>query len=65
MQIAYALQLLASLPQLIQAGIDVTALVMEGQAKLKEMQAQGREPTAGEWDDLNDRISALRGELHG
>lgn len=62
--LAYALQLLSALPQLIQAGSDVAALIAETRDRLQNMQDEGRAPTAGEFDDLNARIDLLRGELH-
>lgn len=62
--LAYALQLLAALPQLIQAGADVMAMVTEAKDRLQNMHDEGRDPTPGEWDDLNARIDLLRGELH-
>jgi hypothetical protein len=58
--LAYALQLLQALPALIQAGQDAADLV----ARVKEMHDQGRDPSPGEWDDLNARIATLRGDLH-
>jgi hypothetical protein len=58
--LAYALQLLQALPALIQAGQDASDLI----ARVKEMHDQGRDPTPGEWDDLNARIAPLRGDLH-
>jgi hypothetical protein len=62
--LAYALQLLTALPQLIQAGADVMDMITEAQERLQNMQDEGRDPTPGEWDDLNARIDDLRGELH-
>jgi hypothetical protein len=62
--LAYALQLLAALPQLIQAGADVMQMITEAKDRLQNMQDEGRDPTPAEWDDLNARIATLRGELH-
>lgn len=62
--LAYVLQLLNALPQLIQAGHDVTDLITETRERLKDMQAGNRPPSPGEWDDLNARIDTLRGKLH-
>jgi len=62
--IAYALQLLNALPQLVQAGIDITAAVSSAKSKLELMQSENRNPTEAEWQELNDSISALRKELH-
>lgn len=60
----FAIQLLTSLPSLIQAGVDITNLVSDSTEKLKSMQAENRDPTPAEWDELNARIKSLRGELH-
>lgn len=62
--IAYAVQLLSSLPALIQAGRDVVGVVQNGTAKLQTMQAEGRDPTQAEWDELDADIKRLQGELH-
>lgn len=62
--IAYALQLLNALPALIQAGHDVSELITDTRDRLKNMETEGRDPTPGEWDDLNARIGLLRGDLH-
>lgn len=61
---AYALQILGALPQLLQAGRDVNSLVQTGTAALKVMQDEGREPSAQDWQELNDKIAALQAELH-
>lgn len=60
----YAVQLLSSLPGLIKAGMDVTALIQDSTAKLHDMQANGRDPTQAEWDELDAKIKALQAELH-
>lgn len=60
----FATQLLQSLPGLIAAGVEVVDLIQKGNAKLKELQAEGRDPTPEEWDDLNDSIDEKRRRLH-
>lgn len=60
----FVIQLLSSLPALIQAGIDVTGLIQQSSDAIKRMQAEKRDPTPEEWDALNSRIKALRDELH-
>jgi hypothetical protein len=60
----YALQVLSILPSLIQAGMDVTALVQNSTAALNKMQDEKRDPTPEEWHALNAQIKMLRGELH-
>ena len=59
-----ALQLLNAIPALIAAGANITTLVQQHAAKLKEMVDAGRDPTAEEWDDMNRQVDALRGQLH-
>lgn len=61
---AFAITLLTALPQLIKAGMDVTALIQESTARMQAMQAERRDPTPAEWDALNAQIDALRKELH-
>jgi len=60
-----ALQLLAALPDLVQAGVDIRGLVEHHNTRLTKMADEGRNPTAGEWDDLNRQITSLRAILHG
>lgn len=62
--VAYAIQLLGVIPQLIAAGKDVAALIKQGQAALSDMQSTGRAPTDAEWDALDATVKALRDELH-
>lgn len=63
--IAYAIQLLGIVPQLIAAGAQIKALINQGTASLTQMQTEKRDPTPAEWDALNVIIDALRAELHG
>ena len=62
--LAFATQLLASLPQLIAAGVEVTGLIERGKAKLQAFQDEDRDPTPGEWEELNTAIEQKRSELH-
>ena len=62
--LAYATQILSMLPALLLAGKNVSELIKNGNAALTSMQAENRDPTPGEWDDLNAQIDALRAELH-
>lgn len=62
--LAFATELLASLPSLIAAGIQVTSLIEHGNSKLKQFEDEGRDPSDADWEELNARISTLRGELH-
>ena len=56
----FALQLLAQMPALLQAGINVVDLIQQ----VQEMRDQDRAPTVAEWDALNARIRSLQGRLH-
>jgi hypothetical protein len=56
----YIDKLLEVLPGLIQAGHDASDLISAGRNMIKE----GRDPSDGEWDDLNARIGLMRGNLH-
>ena len=60
-----ALQLMAALPDLVQAGVDISAVVTHHNAKLTKMANENRDPTAEEWDDMNRQITSLRAILHG
>lgn len=62
--LAFAVQLLNALPPLLAAGIEVTELVQAGNARIKKMQDEKRDPTDAEWKELNDRITAHQKELH-
>lgn len=62
--LAFATQLLAALPQLISAGVEVTGLIDRGRAKLQAFQDEGRDPSPGEWEELNTAIEQKRQELH-
>ena len=60
----FALKILQVLPGLIAAGKDVTQLITDTSQRVQEMRDQNRDPTPGEWDDLNAQIDSLRGRLH-
>lgn len=62
--LAYALQLLTALPPLIEAGVNIKNMVEDASASLGKMQQEKRDPTVEEWNALNDRIGALRRQLH-
>lgn len=63
--IQYALQILTALPQLLAAGFDVAALVQQARDRLQTFHDEGRDPTDAEWQELDDQIGLLRGQLHG
>lgn len=58
--VAYAIQLLGLLPQLIGAGQSVMTLINQGTSALQSMVAEKRDPTVAEWDALD----AMRDALH-
>ena len=60
----YATQLLGMLPSLLAAGKSVVDLVQHGNATLKAMADENRDPTPAEWDELNAKIHSLQSELH-
>jgi len=60
----YATQLLGMLPSLLAAGKNVVDLVEHGNAALKAMTDEKRDPTPAEWDALNTKIRELQAELH-
>lgn len=60
----YALQLLQALPPLIQAGVNVAHVVTVAHSRLETFEAEGRDPEADEWAELNDLIDAQRAKLH-
>ncbi len=62
--IAYALQLLAALPPLIEAGINIKNTIEEATSALGKMQTEKRDPTVEEWNALNNQIVVLRARLH-
>jgi hypothetical protein len=62
--VAYALQVLTALPQLIAAGAEITNTVTIARDRLQAMKDESREPTADEWTELNGEIERLRGQLH-
>lgn len=62
--LAYMLQLLTALPQLVQAGVEITGLVTKARGALQSMSDENRGPTAQEWADLDAEIKRLRGDLH-
>lgn len=60
----FAIKLFGELPGLISAGANVVSLITTYRDKLAEMSAQNRAPTQQEWDELNQRITDLRKQLH-
>jgi hypothetical protein len=61
--LALAIALLQALPTLITATEEVSSLITTTVSQLQAMQAEGRDPTAAEWDALNAQTAALRKQL--
>lgn len=62
--VALALQVFSILPSLIEAGLEVKELIETTQAALQKMQDEKRDPTPEEWNAINNKIEALRAQLH-
>lgn len=62
--IDFAISLLSKLPSLIQAGVDIMAVVNQGREQLQDMQAQNRGPTAEEWETLDASVNQHLGDLN-
>ena len=60
----FATTLLAELPALIAAGVEVVGLIEKGNAQLKQFADEKRNPTDAEWEALNESIASKRKELH-
>ena len=56
--LAIAMAVMSELPALIAAGRDIMGLVTQTNAVLTAAQAEGRDPTAEEWEGLNAIIRA-------
>lgn len=53
---------LLQLPALIQAGAEVLELIKNTSKSLKAMQAEGRDPSDAEWEELNALVETLRSQ---
>ena len=62
--LAYALQIMTALPALLQAGLDVKDLIESTRDRMKEMHDENRDPNDADWAELNEKIDALRAQLH-
>ena len=62
--LAWAELLIKFLPLAISGVSAASELLHWGADKIKAMVADGRDPTAAEWDELNARTGTLRGQLH-
>ena len=63
MPIAYAIQLLNALLQLLPAGTALFEKYTANKAQLVAMKAQNRVPTDAEWTQLNADVSGLEAQL--
>lgn len=59
-----ALQVLLTLPQLIQAGRDVRGLLDTTNSLIGTMVRENRDPTPDEWLLMQNMINELRKEIH-
>ena len=62
--LAYIIQLLGVVPQLIGAGTNIVAQWQARVQSAQTMVTEQRDPTPEEWDALNSTIAALRTQLH-
>lgn len=58
--IAFAIEALNVIPSLISAGRDIIEFIDKTNDSLKDMQANDRDPTDAEWEELNLLIENLR-----
>jgi hypothetical protein len=58
-----ALAVLQALPQLIQAGQDVTGLIETAVTVITQAQANGTDPTPDQWAALDASIKQLRSQI--
>lgn len=58
----FAMQVLNSLPSLIEAGVDVYDIINSTNENLKKMMDEDRDPTDEEWETLNELIESLRAQ---
>lgn len=61
--IALVLNILESLPQLIQAGVDVTNVLQNVADTIKLAQSENRDPTDAEWAALDASVQTLRDQV--
>lgn len=59
-----AITLLEALPRLITASSEVLALINSTAANLRQMQADGRDPTLAEWYALDSVIATLTARIN-
>lgn len=58
-----AIALLQALPSLVVASAQVIQLIESTRATIQQAQAEGRDPSPAEWDQLHDTIALLRAQL--
>lgn len=62
--IAYAIQGIQLIEQLIAAGLEASANIAALKAKLQQFQAEGRDPTDAEWSAQDAEIKAKLATLN-
>lgn len=60
----FAIVLLQNLPALIAAGVDISGLITDANARIAAAQREKREPSPQDWDWLNGTIKELQDRLH-
>ena len=60
----YANQLIQYATMAAEAGMHVAELLRDGQAAIRAMVEENRDPTDAEWEALNVRIAQIREKLH-
>jgi len=60
----FGMQVFLTLPELMQAGRDVSGILGSTGEAIKAMVTENRGPSPAEWDAMNAMIAALRSELH-
>lgn len=58
----FAVQVVLMAPSLIKAGIDIYEILHAAAEKIETAQAENRDITDAEWDEINAKITQLRAE---
>lgn len=62
--IRLGLQFAASIPQMVQAGVDIAEAFSSGAALTKRIKEENRAPTQAEWDSIDLAIDGNLAELN-
>lgn len=58
----FAKEVILSLPNLIEVGIEVESIIENAAEKIRNAQADNRDITDAEWEEVNAEIKALQAE---